>query len=122
MNRLRRACCLGLLAAAVGHAASAPSAAEQTRIDRLLDAVSKNASARFIRNGNDYSGADAAVFLRRKLQAFGGDVKTAEDFIDQIATKSSTSGRLYTVRLADGREIPSAVFLKSELSRIEAGR
>jgi hypothetical protein len=122
MKPTRRAACLVLLAALSGHAASVPSAAEQARIDRLLDAVSANTSCRFIRNGSDYSGADAATFLRRKLDAYGDRVKTVHDFIEQIASKSSTSGQVYKVRLADGRELSSAEFLRAELARIEAGR
>jgi hypothetical protein len=122
MKPARRAACLALLAALAGHAASVPSAAEQARIDRLLDAVAANQNCRFIRNGSDYSGADAASFLRRKLEAYGDRVKTVNDFIEQIASKSSTSGQLYKVRLADGREVPSADFLRAELARIEAGR
>lgn len=120
MTLLRRACCLALLAALAGPAASVPPAAEQARIDRLIDTVAQNKQARFIRNGSEYSAADAADFLRRKLQAYGDRVNTVQDFIDQIGTRSSTSGRLYTVRLADGREVPSADFLRAELARIEA--
>ncbi len=120
MTLRRRALCLSLLAAALtGHAAAVPSAAEQARIDRLIEAVSQNKHARFIRNGSEYSAADAADFLRRKLEAYGDRVKTVNDFIDQIGTKSSTSGQLYKVRLGDGREVPSADFLRGELARIE---
>ena len=120
MNALRRACCLALLVALSGHAKPAPPAAEQARIDKLIAVVAQNKQARFIRNGSDYSAADAADFLRRKLEAYGDRVKTVHDFIDQIGTKSSTSGQIYKVRLADGKEIPSADFLRAELARIEA--
>jgi hypothetical protein len=120
MNALRRACCVALLVALSGHARPAPPAAEQARIDKLIAAVAQNKQARFIRNGSDYSAADAADFLRRKLEAYGDRVKTVNDFIDQIGTKSSTSGQIYKVKLADGKEIPSADFLRAELARIEA--
>lgn len=122
MTRLRRALCLGPLAFLCGYAAAVPSAVEQARIDKLLDAVARNATVRFIRNGSDYGGADAASFLRRKLEAYGDRVKTVQDFIDQVASQSSTSGQIYKVRLADGREVPSADFLRTELARVEAGR
>jgi hypothetical protein len=126
VNRLRRHCSLALvavcMAAMSGHAASVPSVAEQTRIDRLIDAVAQNKQARFIRNGSEYSAADAAEFLRKKLDAYGDRVKTVHDFIDLIGSKSSTSGQLYKVRLADGREVPSGDFLRAELTRLEAGR
>jgi len=118
----RRACCLALFVPAIGSATATPSAAEQARIDRLIDAVAQNKHCRFIRNGTDYSPANAAEFLRQKLRFRGGRVKTVHDFIDQIATKSSTTGEIYKVRLADGREVSSADFLRAELTRIEAAR
>lgn len=121
MTLARRACCSLLLAAAAGLAFADPTAAEQARIDRLIAAVEQNKQVRFIRNGSDYAPDDAATFMRRKLAvaAFGGNVKTVQDFIDQIATKSSTSGELYKVRFPDGHEVPSADFLRAELARIE---
>jgi len=122
MTLTRRGCCLALMMVLAGHAASVPPQAEQARIERLIDAVARNKEARFVRNGSDYSAADAAEFLRRKLDAYGDRVKTVHDFIEQIASKSSTSGQIYKVRLADGREVPSAEFLRAELARIEAGR
>ena len=122
MTLTRRGCCLALLAGLALRAAAAPSPAEQARIERLIEAVAQNKQARFLRNGSDYSAADAAEFLRRKLEAYGDRVRTVNDFIDQIASKSSTSGQIYKVRLADGREVPSADFLRAELARIEAVR
>jgi hypothetical protein len=117
----RRACCVALaFAAGAGAAAAAPSDAEQARIDRLIAAVEQNKSVRFVRNGNDYAGDDAATFLRRKLAYMGGNVKTVQDFIEQIASRSTTSGEIYKVRLADGREMPAGDFLRGELARIES--
>jgi len=43
-------------------------------------------------------------------------IKSAEDFIKYTATKSSMSGRPYTVR-CDGREILCAEWLSEELNR-----
>lgn len=122
MTPSRRGCCLAILAVLAGQAVALPPATEQARIDRLIETVAQNKQARFIRNGSDYSAADAADFLRRKLEAYGDRVKTVHEFIDQIASKSSTSGQIYKVRLADGREVPSADFLRAELARIEAQR
>ena len=122
MNPRRRACCLGLLASFCGAAPAAPSELEQARIDRLIEAVSQNKQARFIRNGSEYASDDAAVFLRRKLEAFGSRVKTVHDFIEQIASKSSTTGEVYKVKLSDGRVMPSGDFLRAELARIETRR
>lgn len=121
MNATRRACCLSLLALCAS-AGAAPSEAEQARIDRLIEAVGQNRQARFIRNGTEYEAADAAAFLHRKLDAFGSRVKTVHDFIEQIASKSTTTGEIYKVRLSDGHVVTSADFLRGELARIEAKR
>jgi hypothetical protein len=96
-----------------------PSAAEQARIERLLDAVAKRTDIRFVRNGRDYSGSQAAEFLRGKLGWRLDKVATVQDFIEQVGTRSTTSGDVYRVRLADGRVMTSADFLRQELKRIE---
>lgn len=98
---------------------AAPPPAEMARIERLLIALSARRDLRMIRNGKDYDCDMAVTFLRRKLSSMGGDVKTAEEFIERIASRSSTTGQLYFVRLSDGKEIPSGEFLRLELVRLE---
>jgi hypothetical protein len=109
---------LGALPAAVVRAQ--PPAAEQARIDRLIDAVAKRTDIKFVRNGKDYSCSQAAEFLRGKLKWRLDKVTTVQDFIEQVGTRSTTSGDVYRVRLADGRVMSSADFLRQELRRIEA--
>jgi hypothetical protein len=109
-----------VLAAPIAAAKEPISAEEMARIERLCDAVARSKGMYFVRNGQAHSPDDAAKFLREKLKAMGDEVTTAEEFIDKIATKSSMSGKPYTVRFADGREVPSAEFLRAELAR--AGR
>ncbi|MFN0184217.1 MAG: DUF5329 family protein [Aquabacterium sp.] len=108
----------GLLAG-VPAALAAPSAAEQARIDKLIEAVGTKQDMVFIRNRSEYNPKQAAEFLRRKLRSMGGDVQTCEDFIVMIASKSTTSGELYRVRYADGRVVPSEQFMRDEMARIE---
>ena len=123
----RRHCLLNMVAGCAGamttgllHAADgAMPPAERTLVDRLIDAVGKRVDATFIRNGSSYSAEDAATFLRKKFEAQGDELKSAEEFIDRIATKSSMSGEGYRVKLADGREMPSAQFLRDELQRLK---
>ena len=97
-----------------------PPPHELSRIERLIRFVESQKDMKFIRNGSEYTCAEAAKFMRGKLEAMGGDVVTARDFIERIATKSSMSGKAYQVKLADGRMVPSAQFLTEELKRIEA--
>lgn len=115
----RRACLGGLLAAGVGAVRAEPSDAERSRILRLIDAVGQRQDIRFVRNGKEYTAAQAADFLRGKLQWNLEKIRTVRDFIVEVGTRSTTSGEIYLVRLADGRTLPSAEFLTQELRRIE---
>jgi Family of unknown function (DUF5329) len=49
----------------------------------------------------------------------GDQVNTAQQFIDQIASKSSTTGQPYLIRYADGKTVPAALFLGDELKRMD---
>ena len=109
-----------MLAGAGSGAAAAPPPHEQARIDKLIRHVETQKGMTFIRNGTEYSCADAARFLRGKMDSMGAEVSTAREFIDRIATKSSMSGKPYQVRFSDGRQVPAAQFLGDELKRLEA--
>lgn len=122
MKRSGRIAIAALALCAASLVAAQPEGAEARRVERLIDAVATQPQLKFVRNGSAYAPADAARFLREKLRARGGDVRTAEDFIERIASRSSTSGRAYLVRQADGRELQAADFLRAELARIDAGR
>ncbi|MFZ2652747.1 MAG: DUF5329 family protein [Burkholderiaceae bacterium] len=119
MNQRRDALiwAMGLLAVP---ALAGRTLAEQSRIDRLIGYVESRKDAKFVRNGSEYSCEDAAKFMRGKLKAMGEHVGTAEQFIEQIATKSSTTGQLYLIRFPDGKVVPSAVFLGDELKRMDS--
>jgi hypothetical protein len=90
--------------------AMAREAREQQRIDFLLHSVETAKGITFIRNGTEYDGTAAGKHLRDKLSYAGERVKTAEQFIQYCATESSMTHRKYTVRLADGRTVDSAVY------------
>ncbi|MBS0212803.1 MAG: DUF5329 domain-containing protein [Proteobacteria bacterium] len=92
---------------------------EAQKIDALLHAVEVLPGAQFIRNGSSYDGRAAADHLRLKLRNAGGRVKTAEQFINYIATGSSWSGQPYHIRFADGRTVTSAEFFRAELKKLE---
>ena len=119
----RRAACafIGALTlfGAAGAVRAAPSAAEMARIERLLVMIGSRRDMRLVRNGTEHDNATAVSFLRGKLKHYGDDIKTAEEFIDRLASKSSTTGQLYWVKLPDGREIPAGDFLRIELARLD---
>ena len=99
---------------------AAPPPHEQSRIERLIRFIEMQKDMKFVRNGSEYSCAEAAKFLRGKLESMGGDVTTAREFIERIASKSSMSGQPYHVKFADGKLVLAAQFLSEELKRIEA--
>lgn len=89
-------------------AAQAREAKQDARIEHLISTVESYKGAVFIRNGTEYDTKAAASHLRMKLGKAGDKVKTAEDFISGIASKSSISGKAYKIRKPDGTlSIPS---------------
>jgi hypothetical protein len=113
--------CLGILLTALPASAKVAQlpASELAKIEGLIEAVQGLEGAVFIRNGCSYNSATAARFLRGKWQARSGKVLSAEDFIDQVASCSSTTGQPYYIRLSDGRQLPSAWFFRWRLSGLE---
>jgi hypothetical protein len=97
-------------------------APEKEKIEALIERVSSLKDARFIRNGSSYSAEKAAIFLRRKWQANESHVRSAQDFIDKVASFSGTSGKPYLIRFKDGAEIQSKEYLGAALKTIENGR
>ncbi|MGB6290133.1 MAG: DUF5329 domain-containing protein, partial [Desulfobulbales bacterium] len=71
----------------------------------------------FIRNGKEYTAAEAMAHIQKKYEYFKDRVKTSEDFIKYAATKSSISGKPYVVR-CNGREIRNADWLNTELQKL----
>lgn len=92
---------------------------EEEKIERLIEAVAELQGATFIRNGAEYSAAEAADHLRLKWRAAGDEIKTAEQFIDTIASKSSTSGEPYQIRMPDGKVMQADAYLRKRLVEIE---
>ena len=92
------------------------SAAEQGKIDYLIHSIETLQNATFVRNGIEYDARSAAVHLRLKLRHAGNRVKTAEDFIVNCATASSTSGQKYQIKFQDGPVIEAATFLRNKLN------
>lgn len=88
-------------------------------VDGLLDFVGKSGCI-FVRNGDSYPAAEARDHLKMKLGKAGDHIKTAEDFIGQIASRSYLSGQAYTVRCPGKPEQPTQSWLETELKRLRA--
>ena len=87
----------------------------EMEIKHLIEYI-ENSKCTFIRNGKKYNSKEALVHILNKYEYTKRWIKSAEDFIKYSATKSSMSGRPYTVR-CDGREILCAEWLSEELNR-----
>jgi hypothetical protein len=92
---------------------------EKQKIEFLIQSVAKLEGAKFYRNGEWHSPSDAADHLRLKLNKAGNRIKTAQQFIDKIASESSMSGKPYKIKFKDGKIIETKVFLNQQLSKIE---
>lgn len=92
---------------------------EMQKIEALIKQVGDLKDAKFVRNGSPYAPWTAVLFLRGKWNANASNIKTARDFIDKVATMSSTSGEPYLIRFDNGKEMHSRDFLLAELKKIE---
>lgn len=99
--------------------AQTASGPDKQKIEVLIGRVGGLKDAKFIRNGSTYDVSSAVRFLRGKWQANDAAVKTAQDFIDKVASFSATSSKPYLIRFNDGKEISSRDFLLAELKKIE---
>jgi hypothetical protein len=97
-----------------------PRLTEQQKIQALIASIETLKGAVFIRNGSEYDGKKAADHMRAKLKYAGDKIQTAEEFIDELASKSSMSGKPYQIRLPDGRTVNSADYFHAELRKLEA--
>jgi hypothetical protein len=98
------------------HAGPAPAALAE--IKYLLDFVGKS-GCQFYRNGVWYDSGEARSHLSYKYDVLAdhGQIKTADDFIEKAATKSSLTGIAYKVRCADSQELSSNRWLRDALAR-----
>ena len=112
---LRAALLTLLLGASVFVAQATPTAAEEKLIDTLILRVSKMSAMVFLRNGNEYTAADAAKHMQAKYDYFKKELVTAEDFIDRCASRSEMTGQAYKVKLTNGAVKDANEFLNSEL-------
>jgi len=93
---------------------SAQDNIEKKKIEFLISSVENLKGAKFIRNGSEHYGKEAAAHLRMKLQSIVV-VQTADDFIRLCASKSSITGKPYMIRLSDGKTIKSEEYFREKL-------
>lgn len=91
---------------------------ENQKIEALILSVENLKGAKFYRNGTTYNAKEAADHLRMKWGKAGSRVKTANDFIEKVASKSYLSGSDYKIVYSNGKEVKTSVFFYAELKKI----
>lgn len=92
---------------------------ESDKIERLITLLNGLTGASFVRNGKTYRVDEAVAHMRMKWDWKKDRIKTVDDFIRIIASKSSVSGKPYLIRLADGAEMPAEEWFRQQLRRME---
>lgn len=111
---------LVLLIAITGPAIAADDApVELAKVETIIRSLGALKDAKFIRNGSTYDAKTAVKFLLNKLDRHRAEIKSAAEFIEIHASKSS-SGFPYLIRFADGREIKCSEYLASQLKKLES--
>jgi hypothetical protein len=95
---------------------------EDQKIEALIKHVAELKDAQFVRNDKEHDAKAAAEHLRKKWDYAKKEIKTARDFVDKIASKSSTTGKPYLIRFKNGREVKAGEYLLERLKEIEAGK
>jgi hypothetical protein len=121
---MRRFVALLIVFAAGIHArAEASDRVAQQEISRLIGYLT-DSGCKFGRNGKWYDASRAASHLNRKYEYLleRDLVPTAEAFIERAASASSTTGKPYLVKCADGPELKSASWFRAALDRLRAAK
>ena len=93
---------------------------EEAKIEYLINSVNTvPEGSKFIRNGTKHTTAAAIDHLRTKYKRGKKYAKTAADFVENIASKSSISGRNYLIEFPDGKTITAKEFFTNNLKKLE---
>jgi hypothetical protein len=97
-------------------ASGAYAAPMQDEIDHLLQYLSESGCS-YVRNGSEHSAQDAVGHIRKKADYYEDDIDSTERFIELSASRSTISGRSYTIRCPGLPEQDANTWLSAELAR-----
>ena len=101
-------------AASLLTSAAIAESTDQT-VDYLLKYVATSHTI-FIRNGAEHTPAEAVEHIKAKYEHFKKEIKTPEDFIRLVATRSLLTGQPYLVRAPGGKARPLDEWLSEALA------
>jgi len=110
---------IGLILSPAGRAS--PPLIAQTEINYLIGFLG-NSGCEFYRNGSWHDSKAAEMHLREKYAMLEASdrIRSSEDFIEQVATKSSLSGQAYQIRCSGGEALTTNQWLYGVLARFRA--
>jgi len=88
-------------------------------VDHLFTYM-KESNCPLERNGTKHTATEAMDHIKKKYDYFRDKIKSAEDFIEYSATKSTTSDKPYLVYREGQKVIPSKEWLLKELTGCRA--
>ncbi|NVK37716.1 MAG: DUF5329 domain-containing protein [Gammaproteobacteria bacterium] len=98
-------------------AASMSASANEFEIKHLMKFIAQS-QCMYVRNGKKHTAKDALEHIKKKYEYYSDDIETTEDFIRLSASKSSMSGKPYTVECKGQATITSEEWLTKELIRM----
>lgn len=91
---------------------------EKAKIEYLLSRI-RQSPYHFIRNGREYGGMRAAMHLTWKYKKQHDRIRTVEQFIDKIASRSWQTGEVYLIKYANGKLYPIEEIFNNELRLLD---
>ena len=89
--------------------------AQRDEVDHLIEFVGSSGCI-INRNGTDHPSTDAIDHIQKKYDYFRDDIQSTEDFIRYSATKSTMSGKYYTVTCPGKKTVRTQQWLLDELA------
>lgn len=99
---------------------AADEATTEAEIEFLMTEIGESGCT-FIRNGKRHDAADAEAHIRMKYRNAFRHAKTAEMFIERLASKSSMSRKPYLMECPGEAVMPSGDWLNAKLAEYRAG-
>jgi hypothetical protein len=106
-------------AAVATYSSSCTPLTEVQKVERLLQYIRTLEGATFIRNGMEHTCREAADHLQAKWEKHMSKIRTAEEFVLNLASASGLSGEAYKIRFPDGTIVTTKEVLLEELKRLE---
>ena len=98
------------------HVQGADTAEREVRL--LIDAIASS-NCDFNRNGRQHTAAEAAAHLELKYTRAGKHIDSADEFITQLASSSSLTGKPYLMS-CEGGTLPAEDWMIDALEQIRA--